>query len=114
MTTRKRGLNWMADFMVAGNRYRATFSTESEAKEWELLARADVRAGIARDIADVETAELHLMLADADPEDAKVNRELRNRIHVARMFLSWIGDAIEAGQQAHRQLQEMEGLARSQ
>ena len=35
----------MADFMVAGNRYRETFSTESEAKEWELLARAAIVAG---------------------------------------------------------------------
>ena len=66
--------------------------------------------GKARDEEAAALAEL----VDADPEDAKANRELRNRIHVARMFLTWIGDAIEAGQQAHRQLQEMEGLARSQ
>jgi integrase len=45
MTTRKRGSTWMADFMVAGNRYRETFSTESEAKEWELMARAAIVAG---------------------------------------------------------------------
>ncbi len=64
--------------------------------------------------ARTEEAAALAELVDADPEDAKANRELRNRIHVARMFLTWIGDAIEAGQQAHRQLQEMEGLARSQ
>lgn len=64
--------------------------------------------------ARAEEADALIALVDADPEDAKINRELRNQIHVARMFLSWINDAIEAGQQAHRQLQEMEGLARGQ
>jgi len=64
--------------------------------------------------ARAEEADALIALVDADPEDAKANRELRNQIHVARMFLSWINDAIEAGQQAHRQLQEMEGLARGQ
>lgn len=51
-------------------------------------------------------------LVDADPDDAKLNRELRNQIHVARMFLVWIGDAINAGHAAHAQLQEMDELAR--
>jgi len=64
--------------------------------------------------ARAEEADALIALVDADPEDVKANRELRNQIHVARMFLSWINDAIEAGQQAHRQLQEMEGLARGQ
>lgn len=45
MTTRKRGTSWVADFMVAGVRYREPFSTESEAQEWELMARAAIVAG---------------------------------------------------------------------
>jgi len=60
-----------------------------------------------------EEADALAALVDADPEDAKVNRELRNQIHVSRMFLVWIRDAINAGRSAHAQLQEMDELARS-
>lgn len=51
-------------------------------------------------------------LVEADPDDAKANRELRNQIHVARMFLVWMTDAINAGRAAHAQLQEMDELDR--
>jgi len=50
-------------------------------------------------------------LIGADPADIKANTELRNQIHVARMFLTWIGDSISAGRSAHQQLREMEDLA---
>lgn len=51
-------------------------------------------------------------LVDADPDDAKANRDIRNRIHVVSMFLNWIGEAIAAGNEAHRNLKEAEDRAR--
>lgn len=63
--------------------------------------------------ARAEEADAMELLITADPEDVKLNRELRNQIHVARMFLVWMADAINAGHAAHAQLQEMDELARS-
>jgi len=45
MAVRKRGTGYMADFMVAGTRYRETFSSEAEAKGWELECRAALTMG---------------------------------------------------------------------
>lgn len=64
--------------------------------------------------ARAEEADALEALVNADPDDAKANRELRNQIHVARMFLIWMADAINAGRAAHEQLQEMDELAREQ
>lgn len=55
-----------------------------------------------------EEAEAVAGLVDAAPDDVKANTELRNQIHVARMFLNWMHDAIEAGRAAHDQLRDME------
>ena len=35
MAIRKRGSGWQADFMLAGTRYRATFSDKRKAERWE-------------------------------------------------------------------------------
>lgn len=64
--------------------------------------------GKARD----EEASAMAALVDADPDDVKANRDIRNQIHVARMFATWIGDAITIGHQAHQQLQEIDDLER--
>jgi integrase len=45
MAVRKRGSGYLADFMVNGTRYRETFTTEVEAKAWELEARAALTVG---------------------------------------------------------------------
>ena len=63
--------------------------------------------------ARAEEADATEALIAADPDDLKANRDLRNQIHVARMFLVWIADAVSAGHAAHAQLQEMDELARS-
>ena len=47
-------------------------------------------------------------LVDADPEDHKLGREIRNKIHVARMFLSWLNEAIQVGEHACAQLNELD------
>lgn len=61
--------------------------------------------------ADEESTALQL-LVDADPDDVKTNRDLRNQIHVSRMFIVWLRDAIILGNQAHEQLQEIDDLER--
>jgi integrase len=48
MTARRKGDKWMADFMVAGVRYREFgFSSDNEAMVWEYTARAALTAGRA-------------------------------------------------------------------
>jgi len=50
-------------------------------------------------------------LISADAEDAKANRELRNQIHVAKMFLTWLDEAVHVGRKSYEELQELEDLA---
>jgi integrase len=45
MSTRKRGKGYLADFMVAGKRYREPFKTEAEATAYELTTRAAIMQG---------------------------------------------------------------------
>lgn len=63
--------------------------------------------------ADAEMRAATEALIGADPADVKANTELRNQIHVSRMFLTWIDDSINAGRAAHHQLREMESLTGS-
>lgn len=63
--------------------------------------------------ADRDEQDALALLIDADPDDVKTNRDLRNRIHIVRMALNWIQATISVGQAAHIQLQEMEELGRS-
>lgn len=49
-------------------------------------------------------------LIGADPDDVKMGRDIRNRIHVARMFLVWLNEAIQIGRHAHAELQELDGM----
>jgi len=62
--------------------------------------------------ADREIAAATDELVAADPEDVKKNRDLRNRIHVANMFVTWLRDAIEIGRAAHDQLSELDDYSR--
>ena len=60
---------------------------------------------------DEEAAAL-AELVDADPEDVKENREIRNRIHVVKMFRQWMTEAIEVGHAAHMHLKQLEDMER--
>lgn len=65
---------------------------------------ADVREGIARDIIDVETAELHMMLADSDFEDAATIRPSdRSRIVRAMEVFATTGMSLAAWKRAGTQ-----------
>jgi hypothetical protein len=44
------------------------------------------------------------LLIEAQPDDERKNREIRNQIHVARMFLVWMSEAINVGEAAHEQI----------
>jgi hypothetical protein len=54
-----------------------------------LLERAEVEI-------DLRTAEL----VKADPEDSKVNRELRMHIQKAQLFKTWLKELVSAGRLA--------------
>lgn len=76
----------------------------------EAFANSDVgRFLIAKAQAEIDAAVGELI--DAEPHDWKANNEIRNRIHVARMFLTWLNEAIQVGRHAHAQLQELDDLS---
>lgn len=56
---------------------------------------------------DEEAAALE-ELVNADPDDVKSNTQIRNQIHVARMFLVWMSESIRAGRAAYERLRELE------
>ena len=58
--------------------------------------------------AETERAMAMAELVAADPEDAKLNRELRNKIHNAGAALEWIEDAVVAGNEIIRQMRMMD------
>ena len=47
--------------------------------------------------AEREIKEETAILIDLDPTNIKANTESRNRIHVARMFITWLEQAINSG-----------------
>lgn len=51
-------------------------------------------------------------LVEADPDDVKANRDIRNRIHVVAMFLKWMDEAIAAGSEAYFALKDDDDRAR--
>jgi hypothetical protein len=74
-------------------------------------AEAFVRTPLGKflmDKADSEIMDATSELIGADPEDVKANRDIRNRIHVANMFRTWMRDAIEIGRAAHEQLSDLD------
>lgn len=60
--------------------------------------------------ADDEIAAATEELIETEPSEIKTATEIRNRIHVARMFIVWLRDAITIGHSAHDQLKELEGM----
>jgi len=73
----------------------------------EAFSRSDIGRFLiqkAQSEIDAETAAL----IDADPSDVKLNTDIRNRIHVAKMFLVWLDEAILVGRHAHDELRELE------
>lgn len=62
----------------------------------------------AQDEIDAATNEL----IDAKPEDVELGREIRNRIHIAAMFLTWMRESINGGRAAYDQLKETEDQER--
>jgi site-specific recombinase XerD len=45
MAIRQRGAGWQADVQHAGKRYRETFATETDARQWETAAREALQKG---------------------------------------------------------------------
>jgi len=55
-----------------------------------------------------EILEATSELIAADPADAKANTDIRNKIHVANMFLVWMRESINVGHAAHDQLRALD------
>jgi hypothetical protein len=73
----------------------------------EAFSKSDIgKFLIGKAQAEIEAATSELIAAD--PADVKANTEIRNKIHIARMFLVWLDEAIQVGRLAHDQLQEMD------
>ena len=74
-------------------------------------AEAFMRSPLGKEMlkqADMEIAEATAKLVDADPEDVKSNRDLRNTITMAKMFGQWLRDTAAIGQHAADQLRDIE------
>jgi integrase len=67
MAVRNRGTSFMADFMIAGTRYRETFDTEPEAEAWELETRAALVRGSPLPAAKTGRSESGASLATLGP-----------------------------------------------
>ena len=75
----------------------------------EAFAKSDIgKFLIGKAKAEVEAATAELI--DAEPGDWKANNDIRNKIHVARMFLVWLDEAIQIGRHAHEQLQALDAI----
>lgn len=73
----------------------------------ETFMRSDLGKFISKKAED-ERLSLIGELVLADPDDIKLNRDLRNKLHVVGMFLTWMGDAVNIGRAAHDQLEELD------
>jgi hypothetical protein len=74
-------------------------------------AEAFMRSQIGRYLvqrAQNEIEEETALLIDADPDDIKTGRDIRNRIERCRMFLTWMTEAVNVGRKAHEELRELD------
>ena len=53
--------------------------------------------------ANAQIAQAQEDLCTANPDDPKAIRDLQNKVAVAAMFLSWMGEAVEEGRNAERE-----------
>ena len=77
-------------------------------------AEAFAKSDIGKYLIDKAQKEIEAEMAalvEADPADVKLGTDIRNRIHVAKMFLTWLDEAIQVGRHAHASLQEMDDLS---
>ena len=73
----------------------------------EAFSKSDIgKFLIGKAQAEIEDATNELI--GAEPDDIRANRNIRNRIHVSRMFLVWLDEAINVGRHAHAELQELD------
>lgn len=75
-------------------------------------AEAFMKSSLGRYLVSTAEEQIRVLTEDliqADSDDAKVNRDIRNDIHVCKMFLTWIEEAIDSGRLAEAQIRENEG-----
>lgn len=77
-------------------------------------AEAFLRSALGRyliDRADMDIDTAMVELVSVDPGDYKANREVRNKILIAKQFKQWLGEAIVSGQVATDNISEEDALA---
>ena len=80
-----------------------------ESAKLGIEAEAFVRSSLGQymlERADMEIEYATVELIAADPEDGKVNRDIRSKIAVASSIKEWIVEAIESGQVAIIQIND--------
>lgn len=77
--------------------------------EAEAFIRSNFGKYVTRRIEEHVTAHT-AKLVDADPDDVKVNRDLRNEIRLCQMLEEWIVEAVNSGRLATRALHERDAL----
>jgi hypothetical protein len=75
----------------------------------EAFAKSDIgKFLIGKAQAEIEN-EIALLI-DADPDDVKLGRDIRNRIVINQNFLTWLNEAINTGRHCHEQLQALDAI----
>lgn len=85
------------------------YSDDMDVQKAQLGIEADAfkRTNLGRfliDRAGVEIDQQIQLLKEADPDDVKLNRDIRMRIKVAEQFQTWMDEAIRAGLEAERRI----------
>lgn len=103
MSARRKGRSWVADFTVAGVRYREFgFPSEAEAEAWELEARAALKRGKEMPSApsDARASGVAGITTIQDLYDHVVkirwsNMKTTSSAECAQLFVTWVGPATD-------------------
>lgn len=101
----------MTDERTEAEELDAEFSNDNEVRKvmlgMEAQALKSSNIGVyLLDRAKVEIEQALEELIDADPEDVKLQRDIRQRIQVAGQFEQWLDEAISAAADAERLIHE--------
>ena len=98
MAVRKRGNRFMADFMVAGTRYREAFATEQDAERWETDMRIALDRGTslpqapAGSVGGVDKGTIKQVFRSASVLHWEKLNNSKPTIRCAALYLKWVGE----------------------
>lgn len=98
MAVRKRGNKFMADFMVAGVRYREHFPTAEAAERWEEDTRIALKRGAelppppAASVGGSDRGTIKEVFRSAKVLHWEKLKSSETTVRVAQLYLNWVGE----------------------